>query len=110
MRQPSVRRMASTSRAWPLGRLRCRGDDLANAAVRAAREQWQDVLPHPRPADLTGDAVRIFSRREFEDEDEVPVVDLDDPRSRCAGVEDAGHDAAELLRRLVAERVPQMQM
>jgi len=52
---------------------RRRRDDLADAALRAAREQRQDAFAHPRLADLGGDPVRVLGGCELEDQYEVCV-------------------------------------
>ena len=86
---------------------RRRRDDLADAALRAAREQRQDAFAHPRPADIGGDPVRVLGGCELEDQHEVCVVDSDDSRCRRAGVPDARHNVAARLLRLRGERVAQ---
>ena len=85
-------------------------DDLADAALRAAREQRQDAFAHPRPADIGGDPVRVLGGCELEDQHEVCVVDPDDSRCRRASVPDARHNVAARLLRLRGERVAQVQM
>jgi hypothetical protein len=89
---------------------RRRRDDLADAAFRAAREQRHDVLAHPRAADLGGYTVGVLGGCELEDEDEVRVVDPNDLRGCRACVDDARRKVAERLRRLLGERVAQVQM
>ena len=61
---PSHRQASSAVEPGELSRRR--RDDLADAALRAAREQRQDAFAHPRPADIGGDPVRVLGGCELE--------------------------------------------
>ena len=42
------------------------------------------MLSHPRPTDLAGDTIRVFRRRELENQDQVGLIDLRDVSGECA--------------------------
>ena len=63
---------------------RGRDDHFREAPLGVAGEQRPDVLPHPRAANLAGNAIGVLRCRELEDQDQVCLVDLCDPRRRGA--------------------------
>jgi hypothetical protein len=52
-----------------------RGDHFADAAVGVTGKEWPDVLSHPRAANLLRDAIRILGGGEFENQDQLGLVD-----------------------------------
>jgi hypothetical protein len=74
-----------------------RGDHFGDASLGVAGEQRPDVLPHPRSANLTSDAVRVLRGREVEDQDQVCVVDPRETRCERACID---HELHPLPRRL----------
>ena len=68
------------------------------------------MLAHPGPSDLACDAVRVLNLRERQQEDQVPLVDLDDLRSERACVDDRLHGVLRGLHGSIRHRLAQVKV
>jgi len=68
------------------------------------------VLPHPGSADLASDPIRVFGGLELQDQDEMPLVDLDDARSEGARVDDHPNSIRHRAQGRIGRRIPQAQV
>lgn len=63
-----------------------RRDHGTYAAFGPRDEQRSDVLAHPRTADLLRDPVGFLDRWKVEEQDEMPLVDLEHTRRQPSGI------------------------
>ncbi len=65
------------------------------------------MLSHPRAANVAGDAIRVVSVGEVEDQDQVPVVDHHHASGQGACLDDKPHAFLRCLNGCVRHRVTQ---